>query len=294
MGCGLMRPPVSALLWAMAPDALSELMSVEALHAMLPDALVPLFGRNGSSAASVADPIREGTTLIIPIAGVLAPGGMYAGAMPYELIVDRVLNAAAESRVGAIILDIRSPGGTVWGCAEAADAIYEARAVKPVIAVASPYCFSAAYWLATQAGGFFATKSGDVGSVGVRSGHVDISGFESKIGMVTTLIASSADKIAAHPHAPLSETDRADIQASVAESDRAFVRAIARGRGLRYADVGRIHGNGKTFSARRAHAAGAIDGIASLRDVVSRYSSSRTRLDLMRRQSALRGSSLLT
>lgn len=217
---------------------------------------------------------------------MLAPAGLY-GTTCYQVLADRVREAAADARIGAIVLAIQSQGGYVWGCAECGDAIYQARAVKPIVAVAAPYCFSAAYWLATQAGTFFATPSGDVGSVGVRSGHTDMSGFEAKIGMRTTLVASSPDKIAGHPYGPLSDEDRAEIQRGVHESNAAFAVAIARGRGMNVRDVARVHGTGRTYSAPRARARGMIDGVAALRDVVANIGSSRSRVSLMRRQAAV-------
>lgn len=279
------RMLASSALWAMHPGFLAELLKSGSIEAMLPDSIRNLAGALGGTreAAKPADPIREGSTIILPVTGTLAPRGLY-GSTYYDMLADRVREAAADNKVGAIILAVRSPGGYVWGCAEAGDAIFAAREAKPIVAVADPYCFSAAYWLATQCSAFYCTTSGEVGSVGVRSGHTDMSGFEQKIGMVTTLVASSPDKIAGHPHAPLSEEDRAEIQAGVDESNVAFANAIARGRGMKAADVAAIHGTGKTFSAPRALANGAIDGIATLRDTVAKYSSSRSRLALMRRQ----------
>lgn len=277
----------ASALWAMHPGFLEAMLKSGSIDALLPDSLRQLASAMGGSqqAAKPADPIREGATIILPVRGTLAPQGLY-GTTYYNVLADQVREAAADNKVGAIILAVRSPGGYVWGCAECGDAIFEARQAKPIVAVADPYCFSAAYWLATQASAFYCTTSGEVGSVGVRSGHTDMSGFESKIGMVTTLIASSPDKIAAHPYAALSEEDRADIQASVDESNLAFAAAIARGRGMKVGDVPGVHGTGKTFSAQRALANRAIDGVATLRDVVSQYNTSRARLSLMRRQAA--------
>lgn len=282
------RMLASSALWAMHPGFLAELLKSGSIEAMLPDSIRNLAGAMGGTreAAKPAEPIREGSTIILPVTGTLAPRGLY-GSTYYDMLADRVREAAADNKVGAIILAVRSPGGYVWGCAEAGDAIFAAREAKPIVAVADPYCFSAAYWLATQCSAFYCTTSGEVGSVGVRSGHTDMSGFEQKIGMVTTLVASSPDKIAGHPHAPLSEEDRAEIQAGVDESNVAFANAIARGRGMKAANVASVHGTGKTFSAPRALANGAIDGIATLRDTVAKYSSSRSRLALMRRQAAV-------
>jgi signal peptide peptidase SppA len=281
--------PITSTLWALHPRYLDAIQRQTATTAVLPDVVSRLVAGFAGAArpAQPAAPERQGSTLIVPVTGVLAPHGMYAGGTSYDLIADRVREATADKSVAMIVLAVRSPGGTVWGCEEAGDAIHAARTVKPVIAVADPYCFSAAYWLSTQASKFYVTTSGEVGSVGVRSGHTDMSGFEDKIGMKTTLIASSPDKIAGHPHAPLADEDRAEIQSGVDAANRRFMLAIARGRSMRLSDVARVHGTGRTFSAPRALANGAIDGVATMRDVIGRHGSGQLRLALMRRQAAL-------
>lgn len=286
---GMMADHFASTQWAMHPAVLDAMMKRSALEAMLPDVLRQIAaGFSGArEAAKPAEPVRDGALFVLPVVGILAPQGMFTGGTSYEAIANGVREAASDARIGTIVLDVRSPGGTVWGCQEAADAIFQARAVKPVIAVASPYSFSAAYWLSTQASKFYVTTSGEVGSVGVRSGHTDMSGFESMVGMKTTLIGSHPDKIAAHAHAPLADDDREEIQMGVDESNRRFVLAIARGRGLRLGDVASVHGTGKTFSARRALDRGAIDGIATLREVIGRHASPKARLAVMRRQAVL-------
>ncbi|MBM6576353.1 S49 family peptidase [Microvirga sp. SRT01] len=279
----------ASALWAMHPGYLNAMLKSGSIENMLPESIQGFAAMMSGSkeAAKPADPIREGSTLILPITGTLAPQGLY-GSTYYNVLADRVREAAADTKIGAIVMPIRSPGGYVWGCAECGDAIFEARQSKPIVAVADPYCFSAAYWLATQASAFYATTSGEVGSVGVRSGHTDMSGFEDKIGMKTTLVASHPDKIAGNPHGPLADEDRAEIQQGVDESNVAFAAAIARGRNMRASEVAAVHGTGKTFSAQRAMANGAIDGVKTLREVVAQLNTSRARLSLMRRQAAAR------
>lgn len=267
-------------LWAMHPAALAELLQQNAVEGMLPDGLRAFFSGSQAAAAKPADPVREGSTMILPVEGVLRP--RYSATM-----ANAVNEAAADDRVGTIILRVMSPGGTVWGTQEFGDAVFEARQVKPVVAVADSYAFSAAHWVATQASAFYVTPSGQVGSVGVRTGHTDMSGLEDKLGMKTTLIASDPKKIAAHPYAPLSEEDRAEIEAEIAEMNDAFVAAIARGRGIDAAQVPEIHGRGEVFSAKRAAKLGITDGVMSFREVVAKYASPRSRLDLMRRRAAL-------
>lgn len=273
-------------LFAMHPYFLSAWLRQGTIEAMLPEAFARLFGLAGDQARAGPDPIREGATAILPIRGMIGPSGLGAR-VESDRLADRVRTLAADPKVGAIVLDIQSPGGYVFGTQEAGEAIYAAREAKPVVAVANHFAFSAAHWLASQASAFYCTPSGEVGSVGVRAAHVDESGFEEKIGMKTTLIASHPDKIAGHPHGPLADGDREDMQAGVDEANRAFVAAIARGRGLAPGRVGEVHGTGKTFFAGQAAERGMIDGVMTLRDVIAKYSSSRSRLALMRRQAAV-------
>lgn len=284
-----MRDIASArAIWAMQPEALAELLQQESLSAKLPAGLAQLLTGAGAAAPRQADPVREGATLIMSLNGPLTPMGSYSGTST-ERFADQIREAAADDRIGAIVLKIMSPGGLVWGTQEAGDAVFEARQSKPVVAVADKYSFSAAHWIATQASAYYATPSGQVGSVGVRAGHTDTSGFEDKIGMKTTLIASSPKKVAAHPYGPLSDEDRAEMQAEIDEMAEAFNAAIARGRGIKASEVPGIHGTGEIFSARRAADRGIIDGVMTLREVVAKYSSPRARLGLMRQKAALRG-----
>lgn len=278
----------SRAIWAMQPEALAELLQRDSLTGLLPSGLAQLLGGAQAAAAKPADPVREGGTMVIAVSGALSPVGNWGGTST-ERLIDQVRDAASDDRVGAIILKIMSPGGLVWGTQEAGDAVFEARQSKPVIAVADKYSFSAAHWIASQASAYYATPSGQVGSVGVRSGHVDNSSFEEKIGIKTTLIASSPKKIAAHPYAALSDEDREEMQAEVNEMAEAFNAAIARGRGIKAGDVPGIHGTGEVFSARRATERGMIDGVLTLREVIAKYSSPRARLSLMRQRAALQG-----
>jgi len=275
-------------LWAMHPGALVDMLTRGSIDALLPDAVKALagFAGGGAAAGSSQSPVRDGSSFILPLTGPLTPKGSYGGTST-ERFAQQVREAGADPTIAVVVVPIMSPGGMVFGTAEAADAVYAVRQAKPIIAVASPYAFSAAHWIGTQCSAYYASTSAGVGSVGVRSGHVDMSGFEAKIGMKTTLIASSPEKVAGHSYAPLADDDRADMQAEVDEMNRAFVAAIARGRGIAPADVPRIHGSGRTFSAKQAAAIGAIDGVMTLRDVLTKYSPSRARLALMKRRASL-------
>lgn len=271
-------------LWALMPDLIAGVSERHAVESLIPEGLRAFLG-GAQAAKPQVDPVRDGATLIIPLQGVMSPKGTYGGTST-ERFADQIRAAGADDKVGAIVINGASPGGLVYGTQEAADAVFETRALKPVIAVASPLSASAAYWVMSQASAFYGSTSADVGSIGVYGSHTDKSGFEDKIGMKTTLISSTEApmKTAGHPFGPIEEAAQAELQAKVDEETTAFVAAVARGRGVSVAKVKSDFGRGGVLSANRAVAAGMLDGVMTLRDVVAKYGSSRARLSLMRRR----------
>lgn len=269
-------------LWALMPELIGQVTERHAVEGIIPEALRALMG---NQARAPADPIRDGATLIVPLDGVLSPRGTYGGTST-ERFADQVRAAGTDDKVGAVVLRITSPGGLVWGTQEAADAVFETRALKPIVAVASPLAASAAVWIGAQASAFYGSTSADVGSIGVYGSHTDKSGFEDKIGMKTSLISSTVapKKTLGNPYAALTDDDRAELQIKVDEETERFVSAVARGRGVPASKVTSDFGQGGMMSAHRAVAAGMLDGVMTLRDVVAKYGSSRTRLALMRRR----------
>jgi ClpP class serine protease len=67
--------------------------------------------------------------------------------------------------VDAIVLDVESPDGSVYGVDELAQAIFDARTAKPIVAIANSCAASAAYWVASQADELYAAPGAGVGSI---------------------------------------------------------------------------------------------------------------------------------
>jgi ClpP class serine protease len=166
----------SFALWAMVPEMIGEVQARGTIEGMVPDGLRGLLGFAGGQAAAAPDPIRDGATVVLPVVGTLSPRGQYGAGGDTGRLADRVREFGADPKIGAIVLNMMTPGGLVYGTAEAGDAIFEVRQSKPIVAVANNWMVaSAGYWLATQASEFYASPSSDVGSVGVYAGHTDMS-----------------------------------------------------------------------------------------------------------------------
>lgn len=178
---------------------------------------------------------------------------------------------AADPSVEAIVLDVDSPGGTVYGVEELARKIGAAGKAKKVIGVANSEAASAAYWLLSQAAEVVVTPNGQVGSIGVYLMHVDQSAFDPAVGKAVTFVSAGEKKVAGNPYGPLDAAGREEFQASVDDYYDKFVRAVARGRNTTLTAVREGFGRGGMVRAERAVREGMADRIGTLDDVLGRY-----------------------
>lgn len=196
---------------------------------------------------------------------ISGPGGTSA-----ERLTQRIIAAANDDSVQAIVLDIDSPGGTVNGVPEAADMIRGARAQKPILAVANSLAASAAYWLASAADELSITPSGEVGSIGVFAAHSDISAALEMLGEKVTLIHAGKYKVEGNPFEPLSTEARDEIQRRVDQVHGDFIGAVAKHRGTTAAAVKADYGQGRVYGAKEARQRGMVDRIETLDEAIAR------------------------
>jgi signal peptide peptidase SppA len=198
----------------------------------------------------------------IGVFGTLGQSDWYVDT-DYAAIRASVRRALADPSVKTVDLVIDSPGGSVLGLPETADAIHAANRVKPVRAFVTGIAASAAYWLASQASTITLTPSGEVGSVGVLDLHADISKSLDNAGVKITAVTAGEHKTERAPFTPLSDDAKAHMQTSVNEWYGEFLGAIRRGRGARVSATSK-YGGGRMLGAREALSSGLVDFVSSL------------------------------
>jgi signal peptide peptidase SppA len=176
----------------------------------------------------------------------------------------------ADDDVGAVVLDIDSPGGAVDGIPELAAEIRAMRDTKPIVAMSNTSAFSAAYWLGAQASEFFASPSASVGSIGVLSVHEDHSERFAQEGVKPTIITSAEFKAEGNRASPLSDDARANMQSEVNAFHEMFVQDIVAGRMFAPDVIEADFGKGRTVMAKDAVGIGMIDGVGTFEDVIAR------------------------
>ena len=217
---------------------------------------------------------------VLPLYGVVTQRGNMVddisgpGSTSTQQFTSVLRQMLADDTVGQILIDIDSPGGSVYGVSELASEIVKARAQKPVIAVANSLAASAAYWIGCSASEFYVTPGGEVGSIGVWQAHFDYSKALEEEGVKPTLISAGKFKVEGNPYVPLDEQAQAFMQSRVDDYYNAFIEAVAQGRGVSANDVRSGMGEGRVLGADAALAAGMVDGIATFDDVLSRMQTS--------------------
>ena len=223
--------------------------------------------------SSVRPASAPGSIAVLPLAGVIAQRmdlfTAISGGTSTERFGADLAHAVADPNVAAVVIDVHSPGGSVYGVEELSDRIHSLRGSKPIVAVANSMAASAAYWIASQADELYVTPSGDVGSVGVIAAHIDVSAATEKRGERRTFVTAGRFKAEGNPYEPLGEDARAALQERVDAYYGKFVSALARGRGVSEDAVRAGFGEGRLVMAAQAVDRGMADGVRTLQEVIN-------------------------
>jgi len=173
---------------------------------------------------------------------------MFYGATSSEEIADALQEIYGRDDIKAVLLNIDSPGGTVAGTPELANAVAALDKKKPVYAFSSGLMCSAAYWVASQARAVYATPSAQVGSIGVVQTVIDNTVALESRGLKVEVFSVGKYKAMGAPGAPLTDEQRQLISSNLAEIASDFHTAVlARGRAIPAEAM-----EGQTFSGRQA------------------------------------------
>lgn len=270
--------------WAILPEKLAEIKQILVAHVageeIEAEAWTP--ERQAFEARVAEARAASGNGIaVLPIFGIISHRmnlmTQMSGGTSIEKFMKEFRAAMADQSIGTIVMDMESPGGTVFGTPEAADEIFAARAQKRIVAVADTYAASGAYWLATAAEEISVMPSGQVGSIGVYTVHDDFSKRLEMEGIKTTYISAGKFKTEGNPDQPLTEEARAAIQAEVDAYYEIFIKAVARGRGVKPSEVRAGFGEGRMVLAKDAIKMGMADRIETFDEALSRLAGSRSR-----------------
>jgi signal peptide peptidase SppA len=265
--------------WAILPSYVQTMVEVLTLRAngirLSDEEIAARVAAGRAARGSHGEAPKPASIAVVPVWGVIShrmaamddlssPGGASA-----EQLTGQIRALANDADISAIVLDVDSPGGSVFGVPELAEEIRAARAKKPIIAVANAMAASAAYWLASQATEFVVTPSGQVGSIGVYTLHEDLSESLKAEGIEISVVKAGKYKIEGNPFGPLDDEARAALQKEVDSYYSMFTKDVAKGRGVDVEAVRNGFAEGRMANAKDAVALGMADRVATLDEVLA-------------------------
>jgi ClpP class serine protease len=187
-----------------------------------------------------------------------------------ERLTARFRSAVNDGNVKAIVFDVDSPGGGVYGVQELAEEIRAARGTKPIVAVANSLAASAAYWLASAADELVVDALGR-GRIDrrLRRARGPVGRARGRRREGDAHLGRQVQDGGESLRAALGGRPRA-IQGRVEDYYQAFVRAVAKGRGVAPDDVRKGFGQGRVVGAKEAVDEKMADRIDTLDETVRR------------------------
>jgi signal peptide peptidase SppA len=266
--------------WAMMPERMAAYAAVLIQHyaGSMPTGAgsnaAEAFAAEMQAVAAVTPSARGGGIAIVPVAGAMVEWpsqiDMCEGGTSTRQVMRALREAQADPSVGAIIMPHVTPGGSVYGMVELGDVINEVKQTKPVYGIAQSLAASAGYWSLTQCTEAYCSPSGEVGSIGVYSGHQNVSKAMEMAGIEWKLFSAGKFKVEGNPFGPTTPEFEEFQNKRAADYYTMFTKAVAKGRRVSIEAVRNGMGEGRVLGAQDALKENMIDGVMGLDELVAK------------------------
>jgi len=212
------------------------------------------------------------TIAIIPIIGPITKNGDACsyGGHDYQRFIAKV---NLDEKVGAIVLLMDTPGGTVDGTPELAISIKSS--TKPIVVFGDSMVASAGMWLASQASYIIGNKNnptsfGSIGTLMISENWKNVMDAGNFPNVEIIRAPQSTEKALINWIEPLSEELRAELSDELKNVTNEFIRVVKEGRGDKLNT--KLDGlfKGRMFDAGIAKQNGLIDGLGTIHTAINK------------------------
>lgn len=184
-------------------------------------------------------------------------------------VVKQIDEAASNTFVKGILLNVDSPGGAVAPSIEVAYAIKRAKEQKPVVVYASGTIASGSYYASIWASEIIANPGSMVGSIGVIMQGADVSALMQKIGIKSQSVQAGKYKKVGASDREWTEYEKNELNKVINGTYDLFTADVASARGL---DINKrdTFANAHIFTAHQAKDVGLVDSIGVAYDAKKR------------------------
>lgn len=199
---------------------------------------------------------------VIDIKGIIATDMHSSSGTAPATIQGIFRDLAQRDDIGAIVLDINSPGGEVTASDDIHHTImeYKQKTRIPVVAYFGPMAASGGYYVGCAADSIVAHRTSLTGSIGVIINNISYYGLMEKIGIGSQAITSGKMKDALSGARPARPEETALFQEMVNAIFGEFVDVVAKGRGMTPEAIrSASFGDGRVILGKDAVGLGLVD-----------------------------------
>jgi protease-4 len=182
--------------------------------------------------------------------------------------ISRQLDAyGKDGSIKAVVIRIDSPGGGVTPSQEIHDAVLAVKAKKKVVTSMGSVAASGGYMIACATDRIVANPGTITGSISAMMHFANAEELLRKIGLKSSVVKSGRFKDIGSPTRPMTEDERALIQALVDDTYEQFLDIVAKGRRIPMEDLRRM-ADGRLFTGKQALKLGLVDELGDLSHAV--------------------------
>lgn len=205
---------------------------------------------------------------VIVAEGPIVDGAGYAGTVGSETLTELFRRAQDDDRVDAVVLQVNSPGGSVFASEQIRRAVLATRdAGKPVVVSMSNMAASGGYWISMDANQIFARPTTLTGSIGIFALVPNISGPLNELGIHTDGIGTTPLSGALRIDRPMSQQAAQALDAVIKNGYQRFISHVAQARHMQVQAVNSI-AQGRVWSGADAKRLGLVDHLGGRHDAI--------------------------
>lgn len=224
--------------------------------------------KNFSDFSSYTEEVIQGTNpkekiKVVDVDGVISSNDAN------DYVVDELKRAKEDPLVKGVILNVNSPGGSVYASERIANQIKALKeAEKPVYTVMGEMAASGGYYISAPTDRIYASNETWTGSIGVIIQSYSLQGLFEKYGIKEQNITTGKMKDAGSQGRDMSKEEKEYFQGLVDSAFDRFVKIVAEGRGLSEREVRKL-ADGRVYDGSQALSNGLVDKIGDLDSAVS-------------------------
>lgn len=205
---------------------------------------------------------------VIVAAGQIVDGEAPPGAIGGDSLAALIRQAAEDESVKAVVLQVDSPGGSMFASEVVFDQLEELKASgRPLLVSMSSVAASGGYYIAMQADQIYASETTVTGSIGVGALFPTFQRGLNYLGVNVDGFGTTNLKGQFRPDRELGSDAREAIQVTVEEAYRLFVQKVADSRGMSFDRADSV-ARGRVWIGRDAFELGLVDELGGIEDAI--------------------------